>query len=207
MNARAAAPPLRTISRCARAGGHGGRACRRCGAISRRGRRRRSFYLGLDRVLARARPRLAPLVLSARRGETVVALALLQPARLRRHVVVTSDALMLHQTGDPARDGITIEYNGILADRGCRRWRRSPRASRSCIGPARRARWDEIFCANVTAAFAAAGGAQRPAGPHEARAPAHLARRSRRRPARRQPLSRDAERQHARADPPRHAAL
>ncbi|HUZ73730.1 MAG TPA: GNAT family N-acetyltransferase [Stellaceae bacterium] len=115
-----------------------------------------SFFLSWDWIGCwLAASGIAPLLLSARRGGTVVALALLHPVRRRRHRVVTSDALMLHQTGDPERDAITIEYNGILADRGC-----ADAATAACIGFLRQsglpARWDEVLCANVTPEFAAA---------------------------------------------------
>src|SRR5580704_16900044 len=59
---------------------------------------------------------LSPLLLSVRDRTEIVGLALLQPARLRRNLIST-EALLLHQTGDPATDSITIEYNGILCDR------------------------------------------------------------------------------------------
>ncbi len=111
-----------------------------------------SFFLTWDWIgcwLAQAQP--APLLLlSARQGDTIVALALLAPARLRRHGIVRPQALMLHQTGDPARDGLFIEYNGILVDRAV-----AAGATQACIaflirhGP----RWDELHCAGVTAAF------------------------------------------------------
>jgi CelD/BcsL family acetyltransferase involved in cellulose biosynthesis len=59
---------------------------------------------------------LTPLLLSVRDGKAIVGLALLQPARLR-HGLGSSNALYLHQAGDPVTDAITIEYNGILCDR------------------------------------------------------------------------------------------
>ena len=93
----------------------------------------------------------SPLLLTARLGRSVVGLALLHPARLRRHLVVQPRALMLHQTGDPALDCIAIEYNGILADR-----RFADTICAACIAHLERdARWDELHFSGVTASFAA----------------------------------------------------
>jgi hypothetical protein len=70
-----------------------------------------------------------------RLGATVVALALLTPASYRRHGLLKINSLFVHETGDPDIDVITIEYNGILADRsvtdaavvGCLRFLQRPR--------------------------------------------------------------------------------
>jgi CelD/BcsL family acetyltransferase involved in cellulose biosynthesis len=58
----------------------------------------------------------APLLLTVHRQGTVIALALLQPAHLRR-LGLQTNALFLNQSGDPAQDIITIERSGILTDR------------------------------------------------------------------------------------------
>lgn len=59
---------------------------------------------------------LSPLLLSVYDGSTVVALALITPTSDRRNFRQRA-VLLLHQTGDPCSDGITIEYNGIVTDR------------------------------------------------------------------------------------------
>ena len=56
-------------------------------------------------------------LVTVRDGARVVGMALLHPSRQRRHHLLGIDALMLHQLGDRAMDIITIEHNGILADR------------------------------------------------------------------------------------------
>ena len=91
-----------------------------------------------------------PLLLMVRHGQNIVGLALLQPARLRRHVLVRPRALLLHQTGDPARDGITIEYNGILAERRCA----DAVAQAALAYLVREARCDELHLAGVSEPFA-----------------------------------------------------
>ena len=58
-----------------------------------------------------------PYLVSVRDGPRLVAMALFQPSRQRRHGLLGINALMLHQLGDRASDIITIEHNGILADR------------------------------------------------------------------------------------------
>ena len=89
-----------------------------------------------------------PLRLTVRHGRLAVGLALLQPARLQRHYVIRPHALLLHQTGDAAQDCITIEYNGLLADR-----RFADAVSRAALAHLERdARWDELHLAGVTAA-------------------------------------------------------
>jgi len=56
-------------------------------------------------------------VLEARHDNAVVALAILVPARVRRHGWLNVRSLFLNQCGDPDLDVITIEFNGILVDR------------------------------------------------------------------------------------------
>src|SRR5580698_10177878 len=74
-----------------------------------------SFFLTWDWIgtWLSVTPDLSPLLLCARDEERVVGLALLQPALLWQRFF-QSRALLLHRTGDPYRDSITIEYNGIL---------------------------------------------------------------------------------------------
>ncbi len=95
-----------------------------------------------------------PLLFSARDGDKIVALALFVPTRNRRHGFVRTNSLMLHQIGDPHFDMITIEHNGILADRGY-----SARILEACLTFLKQARlpktgfkrWDEIHLGGITA--------------------------------------------------------
>jgi CelD/BcsL family acetyltransferase involved in cellulose biosynthesis len=61
-------------------------------------------------------PDLSPLLLSVYDSSRVVALALFQPARIQRRAHANR-ALLLHRSGKPSEDLVTIEYNGILVDR------------------------------------------------------------------------------------------
>ena len=56
-------------------------------------------------------------VMEARHESAVVALAILVPARVRRHGWLNVQSLFLNQCGDPDLDVITIEFTGILVDR------------------------------------------------------------------------------------------
>lgn len=115
-----------------------------------------SFFLTWDWIgtWLTVTPDLSPLLLSVRDRTLIVGLALLQPTRRRRNLVSTN-ALFLHQTGNPATDVITIEYNGILCDR-----KYAPSIARSIFWflaqtetPPRN--WDEIHVALATNAIGA----------------------------------------------------
>lgn len=60
-----------------------------------------------------------PHVLTVRRGDAVVGLAILCRRSRRRLGLVRTRRLMLHETGDREFDRLSVEYNGILADRCC----------------------------------------------------------------------------------------
>ena len=60
-----------------------------------------------------------PHVLVTRRGDRIVGLAVLCHRTIWRYGVLRTPSWLLHETGDPVFDGLTIEYNGILADRSC----------------------------------------------------------------------------------------
>src|SRR5690606_37526405 len=47
-----------------------------------------------------------------------IGLALLVPRRSRRLALLPVNRWWLHETGDPRFDGLTIEDNGVLLDRG-----------------------------------------------------------------------------------------
>jgi CelD/BcsL family acetyltransferase involved in cellulose biosynthesis len=61
---------------------------------------------------------IQPMLLKAMDGDRVVGLAVLTRRDGMRHGMVRSRTLYIHETGDPALDELTIEYNGILCERG-----------------------------------------------------------------------------------------
>lgn len=75
------------------------------------------YWIGcwLDHLPDWARPH----VLVARRAGQVVGLAILCRRTVWRYGVVRTPSWLLHETGDRGIDNLTIEYNGILADRSC----------------------------------------------------------------------------------------
>lgn len=96
-----------------------------------------------------------PHLLTARRGDRIVGLALLVAAK-RRFGWFTSTELFVNETGDPQKDIITIEYNGFLTDREV-----AADVTRACLrafndrtSPIRRAlRWDELCIRGVAASY------------------------------------------------------
>ena len=96
-----------------------------------------------------------PQLLTARQGDTVVGLALLV-ATTRRFGWFSSTELFMNETGDPAKDIVTIEYNGILADRDV-----AAEVTHACLrafnddaSPVRQAvRWDELCIRGVPASY------------------------------------------------------
>jgi len=77
-----------------------------------------SFFLSWSWIGSWLRAlKIRPFVLEGRFAGRVVALALLVPARMKRHGWLKVDTLFLNQSGDANIDVITIEYNGFLIDR------------------------------------------------------------------------------------------
>jgi hypothetical protein len=60
--------------------------------------------------------RLSPLVLTGRQMGQIVLMALLERSYQRRHMVIGTNALLLHHLGDKDRDILCIAYNGFLVD-------------------------------------------------------------------------------------------
>jgi len=60
-----------------------------------------------------------PHLLTARRGDQVVGLAVLCRRTLWRFALLRTRCWLLHETGDPMFDRLFVEYNGILTDRRC----------------------------------------------------------------------------------------
>lgn len=78
------------------------------------------FFLSWDWIgcwLKNLPAALKPAVLRIQAGGELAGLALLIPASKRRLGLIPYRSLHLHETGDAARDALTIEYNGILTAR------------------------------------------------------------------------------------------
>lgn len=109
------------------------------------------FFLSwgwIDAWLHALPPELRPLRLEARRGERCVGLALLVERRARRRGVIVSRGLHLHETGRAALDKLTIEHNGVLADRDAEDAVRAA-CLRFLTGGVAQGRWDEVFLPGV----------------------------------------------------------
>jgi CelD/BcsL family acetyltransferase involved in cellulose biosynthesis len=65
--------------------------------------------------------RFPVLLLRVQLEGRVVGLALLVSRRVRRHRVLPVRQLLLHATGDPDADELTVEYNGVLSEAGLER--------------------------------------------------------------------------------------
>lgn len=85
-------------------------------------------------------------VIRARCNGSLVALGILVHKHERRHVLLKSNVVHLHQTGDPTRDQIWIEYNGLLCDRD------HDQAVAACIDflVHEHASWDELRIGAIT---------------------------------------------------------
>lgn len=81
----------------------------------------------------------------------LVGLGLITESTERRHGVLVSRCLRLHQTGCPAEDQICIEYNGFLAEKG-----RETEVAKAGIEYLKQSEkgWDEIVMAAVEADYA-----------------------------------------------------
>jgi len=62
---------------------------------------------------------VTPHIIVVRLGDRAVGLAILCRCTIRRFGLLRTPSWLLHETGDPLFDGLTVEYNGILADRSC----------------------------------------------------------------------------------------
>lgn len=81
----------------------------------------------------------------------LVGLGLIAESVERRHGILVSRCLHLHQTGKPSQDQIWIEYNGFLAGQGY-----ESAVARTCVDYLKRTRtdWDEIVIGAVDADYA-----------------------------------------------------
>lgn len=112
-----------------------------------------TFFLSWDWIGCWLRQSGAsPYLLKVRHGSVVVGLAMLQPVRQRRLRLLRTNALMLHQLGRADMDIITIEHNGLLADR-----RYADAATEACVEFLVRNRagakwdWDELHMGGTPA--------------------------------------------------------
>lgn len=94
------------------------------------------------------RPRVD--VIRVMSGSDLVGLALLVPVVERRHGVIRSRCLRLHQTGIPEQDQIWIEYNGFLACSGMEQ--QVGEAIFHYLG--QQPNWDEFVAGGVSSAMA-----------------------------------------------------
>lgn len=81
-----------------------------------------SFFLSWHWIgpwLAHMPPEAKPHVLVTSRHGRTVGLAILCRRTIRRYGILRTPSWLLHETGDLLFDGLTVEYNGILADRSC----------------------------------------------------------------------------------------
>ena len=84
---------------------------------------------------------IRPELLRVQSQGRTVALGVLVRRFLRRHGVFSSRALFLNSTGDPRLDELTIEYNGLLCERGFEQ-----EAAQACVEfLLSRDNWDEWF--------------------------------------------------------------
>jgi len=93
-----------------------------------------------------------PRLLEVRAGARVVGLGALGLGEGRRHGVVRTRGLFLNETGDPAYDRLTIEYNGLLVDPAF-----GDRVEAQAFGwlVANEAAWDELYFSGIGPARAA----------------------------------------------------
>ena len=104
----------------------------------------RSFFTSWSWIgawLAALPSQIRPELLRVESQGRIVALGVLVRRLPRRHGVFSSRALFLNSTGDPYLDELTIEYNGLLAERGFEQ-----RAAQACVEfLLSRGDWDEWF--------------------------------------------------------------
>jgi CelD/BcsL family acetyltransferase involved in cellulose biosynthesis len=104
----------------------------------------RSFFMSWSWIgnwLGALPAHIRPELLRVESQGRTVALGILVGRLVRRHGVFLSRALFLNSTGDPHLDEITIEYNGLLCERGFEQM-----AARRCVEFLfSRGDWDEWF--------------------------------------------------------------
>lgn len=96
---------------------------------------------------------VAPWVVEVRLGEETVALACFEVRATVRRKIVRSRTLYLNETGDPARDVVTLEYNRILCHPD--HARAAEDAALDALLAKRGELWDELYVRNAPQDFAA----------------------------------------------------
>jgi CelD/BcsL family acetyltransferase involved in cellulose biosynthesis len=90
-------------------------------------------------------PDRQPLAAIARCGDEVVGLGVFLSRHERRHGVLPTRTLRLHESGEPALDSLFIEHNGLLADRA-----HAPAVWRALLGLlTRRGAWHQVRLAGL----------------------------------------------------------
>ena len=94
---------------------------------------------------------LQPHLIVARSGQEVVGLAILCRRGIKRYGWLRSQAMFLHETGDPDLDCLTIEHNGFLVDR-----ERGNEVERAILGVLVDAdpEWEELMLSGVEPRYA-----------------------------------------------------
>lgn len=97
-------------------------------------------------LLEAVMPDIRPKVLTVSAGDSIVGLGLLTAAKKRRHGFVSSSGLYLNETGRDDPDGLTIEYNGLMARRGAER-----EVTAAALGwlVARGRDWNELYLSGL----------------------------------------------------------
>lgn len=95
---------------------------------------------------------IAPEALVVRDGERIVTLAIVCRADHDRHVFLRSHGLYINETGRPALDALTVEYNGLLIDRD---YLAGARQAALDALTTQGARWDELYMSGFISADAA----------------------------------------------------
>ncbi|MCP1335892.1 GNAT family N-acetyltransferase [Futiania mangrovi] len=96
---------------------------------------------------------VAPWTVEVTRGEETVGLACFELRTAVRRKFVRSRTLFLNETGDPARDVVTLEYNRILCHPDCAQ--EAEDAALAALMDARGRLWDELYVRNAPPDFAA----------------------------------------------------
>jgi CelD/BcsL family acetyltransferase involved in cellulose biosynthesis len=84
-------------------------------------------------------PGRQPRAAIATRGAEIVGLGVFVPVRQRRHWIIPSRTLRLHESGEPALDSLFIEHNGLVADRA-----HAGAVWAATLGLLGRGAWDEV---------------------------------------------------------------
>jgi CelD/BcsL family acetyltransferase involved in cellulose biosynthesis len=120
-------------------------------------------------------PDRRPLAAIATSDDEVVGLGVFLARRERRHGIIATHGLRLHQSGEPRLDSPFIEHNGLLADRAC-----APSVWAAVLGLLTRCgAWDEVILGGLDRRAAelcieAARAHRRPVVVREERRAAHL---------------------------------